>query len=75
MLTDFKIRQDHYIPFLKLSNGALKKVERVWFGEAVVNKGKEWSLLHSVHNMEGQDTRHVSSTKKLVFIFVNIHVF
>jgi hypothetical protein len=32
--TDKKIREDHDIPFLKLSNGAHNGLERAWFCEA-----------------------------------------
>ncbi len=32
--TDKKTREDHYIPFLKLSNGAHNGLERGWFCEA-----------------------------------------
>jgi hypothetical protein len=32
--TDKKTRKDHYIPFLKLSNGVCNQLERGWFWEA-----------------------------------------
>ena len=35
-LTDKKSRQDEDVPFLKLSGGALRMVERGWFREAVI---------------------------------------
>ena len=34
--TDKKSRSDHDVPFLKLSNGGLKEVQRGWYREAVI---------------------------------------
>ena len=57
--TDKQSREDHDVPFLKLSNGALSNVERGWFREAVLKLKTATQKVFYVQHTTWKDKKQV----------------
>ena len=57
--TEKKSREDHDVPFLKLSNGALKTIDRGWFREAVLEVCAENKKKYYIQATTWRDKKQV----------------
>ena len=58
--TEKKARQDRDVPFLKLSNGAMAKIQRGWFQEAVIELKTDTGKIFYAQHTTWKDCKQVS---------------